>query len=344
MREWIIRVILGGSSHPGAHMTKPIGAAILTTACLLVATNAQGHPRCSLDTVTTYAAGESPESIAIDRAGNAYVSVGSSIRRRTPDGQETTFSTLPIAAFALGVKVGPDGCVYNTSTSLNPAVAGAFVWRTCTPGTAQLFSTLDPSGGPNDLAFDDNGDLLVTDPFLGRVYKVPSSGGTATVWLQHSLLDGNPSAPFLLFHAVGVDGIAFDEDKHNVYLGNLDFGRIVRVPIRCDGSAGAPSVFASDPRLIGIDGIALDERGNIFAAVNGQDHLVSVSRHGSIKELAAGAPLDGPASLAFGTRHNDRRTLYVISGAFLRTFGLQAGTPHPALLMAHTAHEGLPLP
>ena len=49
---------------------------------------------------------------------------------------------MSINAFALGVKVGPDGCVYNTSTSLDRQVVGAFVWRTCTAESTQIFSTL----------------------------------------------------------------------------------------------------------------------------------------------------------------------------------------------------------
>jgi sugar lactone lactonase YvrE len=326
-------------------MNKTVGAAFFTTAaCLLVSATAYGHP-CGrdLDTIATFATGESPESIAIDRGGNAYISVGNTVRKRAPGGQESTFATLPIAAFVLGVKVGADGCVYNTSTSLDPSVAGAFVWRTCAPGEAQLFATLDPSGGPNDLAFDDHRNLFVTDPFLGRVYKI-SPAGAVSVWLQNALLDGNPAAPFLGFHAVGVDGIAFDEDKDNLYLGNLDYGRLIRVPVRHDGSAGTPRVVASDARLTGIDGIAFDEDGTLFAAINGQDHLVSISPRGRITELFDGPPLDGPASVAFGTRRGDRRTLYVVSGAFLRTFGIKPGTPHPALLSTRTGNEGLALP
>jgi sugar lactone lactonase YvrE len=328
-------------------MSKTVSAAFLTTACLLVSASAYGHPgeRLDLDTVATFA-GESPESIAIDHAGNAYYSfpLGGTVQKRTPDGHETTFATLPIAALPLGVKVGPDGCIYNVSTSLNPAVVGAFAWRTCTAGTtAQVFATLDPNGGPNDLAFDDHGNLFVTDPFLGRVYKIKPNGAVS-VWLQDPLLDGNPAAPALRFHAVGVDGIAFDEDKENLYLGNLDYGRIVRVPIRNDGSAGSPSVVVSDPRLVGVDGIAFDDKGTLFAAINAQDALASVSRRGRVTVLASGPPLDGTASVAFGTREADERKLYVLCGAFMRVFGLEAGTPHPVLLTARTEHEGLRLP
>jgi sugar lactone lactonase YvrE len=329
-------------------MSKTVGAVLLSTAFVFapisVPASAFGFPlSASLNTVKTYGPGESPESIAIDRSGNAFVSVGNTIRKRTPAGVETTFFTLPIAAFVLGVKVGPDGCVYNTSTSLDPAVVGAFVWKTCTPGTSVRFATLDPSGGPNDLAFDDHRNLFVTDPFLGRVYKITPTGSVST-WLQHPLLDGNSATPYLKFHAVGVDGIAFDEDKENLYLGNLDYGRLIRVPVDCDGNAGTPIVVATDSRLTGIDGIALDEDGTIFAAINGQDHLVSVSRAGVVSDLFAGLPLDGPASVAFGTLAGTRKTLYIVSGAFMRTFGLLSGTPHPALLSTSTSEPGLPLP
>lgn len=69
-----------------------------------------------------------------------------------------------------------------------------------------------------------------------------------------------------------------------------------------------------------------------------------MSKHGRIDERFAGAPLDGPASVAFGTRRGDEKTLYVLSGAFMRTFGIKPGTPHPALLSTRTRHEGLDVP
>lgn len=325
-------------------MSKMIGAALLSSAMFLISASAFGSPPTAvLSTVKTYSLGESPESIAIDKAGNSFVSIGNTIRKRTPAGVESTFMTLPIAAFVLGVKVGPDGCVYNTSTSLDPAVVGAFIWKTCTAGAPTIFATLDPSGGPNDLAFDDRRNLFVTDPFLGKVYKITTAGAVST-WLQHPLLNGNTASPYLLFHAVGVDGLAFDEDKENLYLGNLDYGRLIRVPVRYNGSAGTPVVVASDPKLAGIDGFAFDHDGTIFAAINGQDHFVSISSSGVITDLYAGLPLDGPSSVAFGTTPGTQKTLYIISGAFLRTFGLQSGTPHPAMLSTPTEERGLCLP
>ena len=57
--------------------------------------------------------------------------------------------TLPIAAFMLGVKVGPDGCIYNTSATWIRWWQG-FLWKTCTARAPTKFATLDPHGVPHD--------------------------------------------------------------------------------------------------------------------------------------------------------------------------------------------------
>jgi sugar lactone lactonase YvrE len=270
------------------------------------------------------------------------LSIGSTIRKRATDGTYSVFATLPIAAFALGVKVGPDGCIYNASTSLDPTLVGAFVWKTCTAGVAQQFAALDPQGGPNDLAFDDDGNLFVTDPFLGKVYKILPDG-TVSTWLSDPLLVGNEDAPVLVFHAVGVDGIAFDRHQNNLYLTNLDYGRILKVAINEDGSAGAITVASSDWRLVGADGIAFDARGTLMIAVNAADRLASLDKQGNVTVLAEGGVLDAPSSIVFGTTDADKHKMYVTSSAFSRAFGFKPGTPHPALLRTDSK-KGLPLP
>ena len=100
----------------------------------------------------------------------------------------------------MGLKVGPDDCVYAASTSLSE-IAGAFVWRACAPGSAEIFAELDHGGAPNDLAFDDAQNLYVTDPVLGRVWKIAPSG-TSEVFVDGPLLEGNPEDPALLFRAL----------------------------------------------------------------------------------------------------------------------------------------------
>jgi sugar lactone lactonase YvrE len=324
-------------------MKKLLRSALVIAAALVSLATTRAASALGLELVASFdpAAGELPESITIDGAGNLYFSMLNTVRKRTPDGTISTFGTIASGIFALGVKVGPDGCIYNASTSLDPNVEGAFVWKICSPDSAVKFATL-PGGRPNDLAFDDAGNLYVTDPFLGVVWKVLPDG-TASVWLSDPLLQANFANPVLVVIPVGVDGIAFDKQKHNLYLGNLDFGRILRVEF-CDGEPGAISVFASDPLLVGVDGLAFDNAGNLYAAVNAQDRLAVLDHQGNITVLAEGGLLDAPSSMVFGTRPHDRRTLYLTSSAFNRALGTQPGTPHPALLKTSVPHKGLPLP
>lgn len=325
-------------------MHRTISAAFISAGCLFASVSAHGGESSTPRVLAAYAIGDVPESLTVAANGDIFYSNGNTIWKRTSKGDESVFSTLPIPVFALGVKVGPDGCVYNTSVSLDPTIPGAFLWKSCIAGSiAQAFATLDQQGGPNDLAFDDEGNAFVTDPFLGKVWKVTPEGD-ATVWLSHPLLEGNYDSPYLLFAPQGVNGIAFDEGKRHLYLGVLDYGRIVRVPMEPNGQAGAPTIFAADAKIQGADGIAFDEDGQLFVAVNGQNKLVRISPQGRI-EVLVDKGLDSPSSLAFGRRNpGERHKLYIANSAFMRTFGLQPGAPAPAILKATLRSDGLALP
>ena len=292
-------------------------------------------------TVAEFVSGQDiPESVTTDGSGNLYISLGSSILKRTPSGTLSEFATLPLPVFALGLKVGPDGCVYAASTSLSD-VPGAFVWRACAPGTAEAFAELDHAGAPNDLAFDDDGNLFVTDPVLGRVWKLDETG-SPEVFVDDPLLDGNPTDPALLFRALGANGIAFDKHQRFLYVSNTDQGSIVRVNV--DGDEPTAEVFAEDPTLRGADGVGFNRAGTLYVAVNGLDALATVDRHGDVELVAQAGALDSPSSLVFGATGATRHKLYVVSSAFMRTLGLKPGTPHPALLSTHVATPGLALP
>jgi len=282
---------------------------------------------------------EIPESVTTDERGNLYVSVGNTLRRRVPGGVFEVFATLPLPINALGVKVGPDGCVYTASTSLSE-VPGAFVWRVCSADSVEVFAELDQSGAPNDLAFDDCGNLFVTDPLLARIWKVDRSGDPQ-VFVQDPLLAGTPDDPALVFRAVGVNGIAFDKQQRFLYVSNTDRGSILRVNLR--SRKPALSLFAQDSRLRGADGIAFDREETLWVAVNALDSLVTVDDRGQVRRRAQGGLLDGPSSVVFGASKRDRDQLYLMSSAFSRTLGFQAGTPHPALLRMRAVAPGLPL-
>jgi len=229
-----------------------------------------------------------------------------------------------------GIKVGADGLIYTTTSSFSADQPAAFIWRTDpATGVVEQFATLDPSGFPNDIAFENDGSFFVTDPFLGLLYHVDANG-TVTVAVSDPLLRGNPADQAFSTHDFGVDGIAWDQAKQNLYVGVLDYGRVVRIPFKCGRGLGKPVVVAESPKLKGIDGIALDRSGTIYAAINTQHLIATIDRRGIVSVYAQSSLFDSPSAVTFGTGHGDKKTAYITNFAINSV--LAGVTPHPAIL------------
>jgi sugar lactone lactonase YvrE len=286
-----------------------------------------------------------PESITSDADGNVFASnFSGAIQKIDPQaGTFVTVATVPLPAGGVltGIKIGPDGLIYVVSASFSPSPDGAFLWRVSpTTGAAEKFASLDPNGFPNDLVFQDDGSIILTDPFLAQLWKIDTAGN-ASVFLASPLFAGNPTAPAFAGLPFGVDGIAWaDHNKRTLYVSTLDFGRVMSLPMDVEGTPPI-DIVVEDPALKGVDGIAVDSRGTIWCAVNTQDRIATVDKRNVISVIAQGSPLDGPSSFAFGTGQGDKKTLYISNfaiGSFL------AGQPaHPGILSIPAPVPGLPL-
>jgi len=285
-----------------------------------------------------------PESMTSDNDGNLYASNRLGAIQKI-DPQAGTFVTvarvpLPARAVLTGIKLGPDGLLYVASASFSSTPSGAFLWRVSpSTGAVQQFAILDPNGFPNDLVFQDDGSIILSDPFLAQLWKIDTAGHTS-VFLADPLFAGNPAAPAFGIHTFGIDGIAWDHDKRNLIVSNFDFGRVMSIPM---GDNGTPpiEIIVEDPALIGADGIAVDRRGTIWCAVNTQDRIATVDKKGAISEIAQGSLLENPSSFAFGTGEHDKKTLYIANFAIGRFLAGQ--TAHPGVLSIPAPVPGLPL-
>lgn len=275
---------------------------------------------------------ELPESITTDGDGRVFFSlVNGQIRELLPNHSTVTIATIPVpeGAFMTGIKVGPDGLIYTTTGGFTPSPPAAFVWRTDpATGVVEQFATLDPNGFPNDMAFEDNGSFFVVDPFLGLIYHL-DAWGTATVASADPLLQGNPADQAFPTHAFGVDGIAWDHTGKFLYVGVVDYGRVVRFPFGCHG-LGSAQLVAESPALKGIDGIALDRSGTVYAAINTQHRIATIDKRGAIATYATSSLFDSPSAIAFGSGHGDKKTAYVTNFAINSV--LAGTTPRPAIL------------
>jgi sugar lactone lactonase YvrE len=285
------------------------------------------------------AAGEFPESIAADKTGDLYVSmfVLDQVRRVGPNGAQTVITRLPRGATPAGVKLDASGTLYVAATGFNlatgqtdPATRG--VYRVGRDGSAQRIPGTDAIAFPNDLAFDNRGNLYVTDPAGGAVWRIDRNGAVVR-WTDDPLLTGTGE---LLGFPYGANGIAFIHGR--LIVSNTDRGLLVAIPIEPAGDAGTPTVMASSPLLIGVDGIALDAQQDVYCAVNGQNMLAVVRVDGSIDVLATAADgLDSPSSVAFGTGERDHESLFVVN------FAVGSPEPTPGVLRLSVGMPGQPL-
>lgn len=326
-------------------MRQALLASIVLTA--LVSASHAGAAPGPLSLVASFnpAAFELPESVTVDHDGTFYMSMGPTVQRLPEGGSLELYSAppLPPGAFVGGVKIGPDGDVYAVSGGFSPSPSAAFVWHIDGDGVTHEVAALDPSGFPDDLTFDDDGNIYVSDAFLGLIWKIDASGD-ASVWVSDPLLLGNPSAPAVVISPFGAVGLAFDKKKENLYVANLDYGTILKIAVGPDGEAGVPEIFAEDPELIGADGIAFDRKGTLYAGVHTQDQVAAIAPDGSVSIIAQGGVLDAPASLVFGKKGSGKDTLYITNFAINRFLGTQPGAPHPGLLALPVGTNGLPIP
>src|SRR5262249_9708006 len=135
-----------------------------------------------------------PESMTSDDDGNLFASnFSGAIQKIDPQaGTFVTVATVPLPAGAAltGLKLGPDAPLTVAAPSFPPNPRGAFVWRVSpSTGAVEPFASLNPNGFPNDLVFQDDGSIILTDPFLAQLWKIDAAGN-ASVFLADPLFAG----------------------------------------------------------------------------------------------------------------------------------------------------------
>lgn len=311
------------------------------------AASSHGHVGAvgNLEPVVSFDAGsgEFPEGLASDKVGNLYVTLAplGQVVRMTPDGSRSVLSSFEIpagGAGALGLATDARGRVYVAVASFDPATHGVHV--IAPDGTSTRLDGTDAMVFPNGLAFDPRGNLYATDSGAGQVWRI-SPGGSAAPWAAGEPLEG--TGDFGLGVPIGANGVAYDEGV--VYVLNSEKGLVLGIPVERDGAAGPVEVIAEGPDLVGVDGLALDAHGRLYAALNVQDRLVRIDpARGTVTTLVAGGEgLDFPASLTFGTGRGLRKTLFVTNFAFLDDPGSPT-PPGPGIVKIGVGVPGRPLP
>ncbi len=172
-------------------------------------------------------------------------------------------------------------------------------------GTVETFAEEHESrrfGGPNDLAFLPNGDLLFTDPArmpapdpaISPVYRVKPDGTTG-------IFAGELAYP---------NGIDLTADGMGVFVAEMRAHRLVVFRLDADGNALEHRLVRRFREPASPDGMAVDVDGRVFQSLPGINSLALVGSEGELAELYY-SPKWRPSNVTFGGP--DLRTVFVTS-------------------------------
>jgi len=150
---------------------------------------------------------------------------------------------------------------------------------------------------PDDVEIDKKGNIYLTDLTYSGIWKISPDGKKVTMWCDDPLLNwGDTPLP------LGVNVVVLDKEEKNIFAATTTIpGRIVRIPIKDDGSAGKAVIHSSGHGTF--DGIEIDDEGYIYASENNLNQIVVIAPNAGWegitprKVIARGAPLQGNCSL-----------------------------------------------
>ena len=161
---------------------------------------------------------------------------------------------------------------------------------------------------PNDLVYRSDGTLFFTDPPFGLPRHHDDPRRETPHFGVYSVRDGKVTLVAKDF--TGPNGLAFSPDEEFLYVGNWDEKKkvVFRYPVNSDGTLGTGELFfnlTEAPGHDAIDGVKVDERGNVYISGPGGLWIVDVNG----KHLGTVRGPEHPHNMAWGDA--DNRSLYL---------------------------------
>jgi DNA-binding beta-propeller fold protein YncE len=213
-----------------------------------------------------------PEGIAYDKAQDVYYvssQRSGTVGKVTRQGQYTPLLRDSTLKSSYGMKVHPDGkrlfvCVGDANYSKFTApdtrrkMARLLIIDLA---SGRKLSDVDLSGlvpakhFPNDLTFDDKGNVYITDSYAHAIYRVTPEG-TASVFSKD---------PQFVTEGIGINGIVYHPSGF-LLVDNSNTGRIYKVDIADGKNVRKVEI---EQYFLGADGLALNDNNKLTMVVNG---------------------------------------------------------------------------
>jgi PKD repeat protein len=286
------------------HMVRKVTpAGVVTT--LAGGTDVMGY----VDGQGTAARFRSLQGIAVDSAGNVYVTEGGNrdVRKISASGLVTTLASgTDKFSEPRGIAIDSTGVFYVGDYGAN------VVRRVTSTGVVSTYSGTAPVAGSNDgtistalfngpsgIAIDTAGNIYVADTLNNTVRKITTTGTVTTLAGapgRTSSLDGSAtSARFEDPYAVAVDGsgnlYVADATDHSIRKITSD-GTVTTLAGK-GGSFGSTDGTSVAARFKAPQGIAADSAGNVYVADTGNSTVRKITSTGVVTTLAGSAGLSG---------------------------------------------------
>jgi gluconolactonase len=254
-----------------------------------------------------------PEGVARGANGRIYAG-GEAGQIYVVSGDGHAQQLASTGGFIYGIALDADDNVYACDFGF------ARVARVSQSGVVEPYSTgtdARPMRVPNFPAFDDAGNLYVTDSGEwgdddGVIFKI-APGGATDVWSDASHRFPN--------------GCALSEDGQWLYVIESRGRTVSRVAIQPDGSAGGSELVAdltgSQP-----DGLAFAEDGSLFVGCYRPDRIYRIPPDGAVEVLAEdpdGVVLNQPTNVGFIGNDLDRLAVSSLGGWSIIAAAVEVG-------------------
>lgn len=134
-----------------------------------------------------------------------------------------------------------------------------------------------PGGGfPNDLTIDPDGNVYVTDSWTPRVLRLAAGGSALEEWIND---------PQLGVEQWSLNGIDFDRHRQVIYTVNQRAGKLFRIAILPDGSAGAVTLMRTSQEVRRPDGLKVVGLDRLATAEGGAGGMALMKITGDVAEV-----------------------------------------------------------
>jgi sugar lactone lactonase YvrE len=243
-----------------------------------------------------------PEGVAVAKDGTFYVgSMEEGCIGKAPPGAGKAESFIPAGANGLVSVLGvyaddARGTLWACSsdagngklTGRAPVGIKAFDLNT---GAARGSYDFPGGGFANDLTIDAEGNVYVTDSWTPRILRLPAGGSELEEWIND---------PQLGAEQWSLNGIDVDNERRVIYTVNQRAGKLFRIAIEPDGSAGAVTLVRTSQELRRPDGLKLVGPDTLATAEGGAGGMAVLKVTGDTAEVRrVSEGLDGVTTFAF---------------------------------------------